>query len=66
MEDATKSGETSADDAKVKNDLFNLVENLRIELCVKDQELLEKDEELAKERQEKQVCIFFYCLQVCT
>jgi hypothetical protein len=47
--DSTKSNETSADDAKIKNDLFNLVEKLRIELN-------KKDEELAKEKQEKQVC----------
>jgi hypothetical protein len=62
--DSTKSGETSADDAKIKSDLFNLVENLRIELRVKDQELQVKDEKLAKEKQEKQVCKAFYCLQI--
>jgi hypothetical protein len=49
----------SADDAKIKSDLLNLVEKLRIELQV-------KDEELAKEKQEKQVCNFLYCLQVGT
>jgi hypothetical protein len=57
--DSTKSSETSADDAKVKSDLFNLVEKLRIELNVKDQELQVKDDELMKERQEKKVCTFF-------
>jgi hypothetical protein len=56
MEDSTKSGETSADDAKVKSEL-NLVEKLRVELQV-------KDEELAKEKQEKQVCKAFYYLQI--
>jgi hypothetical protein len=60
--DSTKSDGTSADDAKIKSDLFNLVENLRIELQKKDQKLLEKDDELAKEKQEKQVCTF---TQVC-
>jgi hypothetical protein len=49
MEDSIKADKTSADDAKIKTDLFNLVEKLRIELRV-------KDEELAKEKQEKQVC----------
>jgi hypothetical protein len=52
---STKSDKTSADDAKVKNDLFNLVEKLRIELNVKDQELHKKDENLTKEKKEKQV-----------
>jgi predicted RNA binding protein with dsRBD fold (UPF0201 family) len=50
--DLTKSDETSADDAKVKSGLFNLVEKLQIELQ-------NKDEELVKERQEKQVCKAF-------
>jgi hypothetical protein len=53
--DSANSDGTSADDAKVKSDLFKLVEKLRIELNVKDQELQKKDEELTKERQEKQV-----------
>jgi uncharacterized membrane protein len=53
MEDLPKFDETSADDIKIKSDLFNLVEKLRIELQ-------EKDEELAKEKQENQVCTFFY------
>jgi ATP-dependent protease HslVU (ClpYQ) peptidase subunit len=53
---STKSDGTSADDAKVKNDLFNLVEKLQIELQKKHQELQKKDEELAKEKQKKQVC----------
>jgi hypothetical protein len=53
--DSTNSDKTSADDAKVKNDLFNLVEKLRIELNVKDQELQVKDEQLTKEKEEKQV-----------
>jgi hypothetical protein len=57
--DSTNSDGTLADDAKVKSDLFKLVEKLRIELNVKDQELQVKDDELAKERQEKQVCTFF-------
>jgi ATP-dependent protease HslVU (ClpYQ) peptidase subunit len=56
------TSQTSADDAKIKSDLFNLVEKLRIELQKRDQELQKKDEELAKERQEKQVCTAFYCL----
>jgi hypothetical protein len=59
--DSTKSDKTSADDAKIKSDLFNLVENLRIELRVKDEELQTKDTEWAKE---KQVCKFLL-LQVC-
>jgi ATP-dependent protease HslVU (ClpYQ) peptidase subunit len=50
----------------LKNDLFNLVEKLRIELHKKDQDLQKKDEELAKEKQEKQVCIYFYCFKFCT
>jgi hypothetical protein len=54
--DSTKSDATATDDEKVKNDLFNLVENLRIELQVKDQELNLKDKKLAKEKQEKKVC----------
>jgi hypothetical protein len=41
--DSTKSNETSADDAKIKSDLFKLVEKLQIELQ-------EKDEELVKEK----------------
>jgi ATP-dependent protease HslVU (ClpYQ) peptidase subunit len=53
--DSIKS-DTSADDAKIKSDLFNLVEKLQIELHKKDEELQKKDQELAKERQEKQVC----------
>jgi hypothetical protein len=64
--DSTKSDKTpssTGDDAKVKNDLFNLVEKLRIELHLKDKELQGKDEELAKERQEKQVCTFFIVLK---
>jgi hypothetical protein len=52
MEDSTKSDETSADD-------FNLVEKLLIELQ-------KKDEELAKEKQEKQVCTVFCLSQVWT
>jgi hypothetical protein len=63
MEDLTKSDETLADDAKVKNDLFNLVENLRIELQKKDEELKIKDEKLAKDKQEKKVCNAFYYFQ---
>jgi uncharacterized protein (DUF3084 family) len=72
MEDSTNSDGTSADDAKIKSDLFDLAEKLRIELQKKDeelqkkdeelqkkdQELQAKDEELAKEKQEKQVCKF--------
>jgi uncharacterized membrane protein len=50
--DSTKSDEKSADDIKLKNDLFNLVEKLQIELR-------KKDEELTKEKQEKQVCKAF-------
>jgi hypothetical protein len=64
--DSTKSDKTSADDDKVKSDLFNLAEKLQIELQVKDQELQAKDkelqgkdEELAKEKLEKQVCTIF-------
>jgi hypothetical protein len=64
--DSTKSDKTSADDDKVKSDLFTLVEKLRIELHVKDQELKVKEEDLTKERQEKQVCNVFYCSQICT
>jgi ATP-dependent protease HslVU (ClpYQ) peptidase subunit len=60
--DATKSGETSADDAKVKSDLFNLVEKLQIELQAKNQELQRKDQELADKNQENQVCNIFYLL----
>jgi hypothetical protein len=63
--DPTKSDGTSADDAKIKSDLFNLVEKLRIELHKKDQQLQQKDdelqgkdEELAKEKQKKKVCTF--------
>lgn len=73
MEDPTKSDGTSTDDDKIKSDLFDLAEKLRIELQkkdeelhvkdqelqVKDQELQAKDEELTKENQEKQVCKFF-------
>jgi hypothetical protein len=44
-----KNDATSADDAKIKSDL---VEKLRIELQ-------KKDEELANERQEKQVHTFY-------
>jgi hypothetical protein len=66
MEDSTKSDETATDDAKVKNDLFNLVEKLRIELNVKDQELKIKDRKLANEKQLKKVCIFNYYFQICT
>jgi preprotein translocase subunit SecE len=54
------TSQTSADDAKIKNDLFNLVENLRIELHKKDQQLQVKDEELAKEKKEKQVYTFYF------
>jgi ATP-dependent protease HslVU (ClpYQ) peptidase subunit len=68
--DSIKSDGTLAGDAKIRSDLFKLVENLRIELQekddelqVKDQELQKKDEELAKETQEKQVSLL---LQVCT
>jgi hypothetical protein len=67
MVGSTKSAdETSADDDKIKSDLFNLVENLRIELQKKDQELNLKDKKLAKEKQQKKVCIFNYCLQIST
>jgi hypothetical protein len=64
--DSTKSaGETSADDIKVKTDLFNLAENLQIELHVKDEELKVKDTKLAKEKQKK-VCIFcIICKFIC-
>jgi hypothetical protein len=45
--DSTKSDKTSSDDdAKIKTDLFNLVEKLRIELQQKDQQLQAKDQEL--------------------
>jgi hypothetical protein len=54
--DATKSGETLADDDNMKSDLLNLVEKLRMELQT-------KDEELANEKQENQVCKAFYCFQ---
>jgi hypothetical protein len=47
----------SADDAKLKSDLFNLIEKLRIELQ-------KKDKVLAKEKQEKQVCKVFNSLQI--
>jgi hypothetical protein len=53
--DSTMSDKTTADNIKLTNDLFNLVEKLQIELQT-------KDEELAKEKQEKQV----YSLQICT
>jgi hypothetical protein len=59
--DSRKSDKTSADDDKVKSDLFNLVEKLRIELNVKDHELQVKDEELTKEKEAKQVY-----LEMCT
>jgi hypothetical protein len=61
MEDSTKSDETATDDAKVKNELFNLAENLRIKLQVKDQELNLKDKKLAKAKREKKVCTFILC-----
>jgi hypothetical protein len=61
--DSTKFDETSADDDKIKSDLFNLVENLRIEMRVKDKNLQKRDEELAKERQENQVCNVFLYLE---
>jgi membrane protein involved in colicin uptake len=60
--DSTKSGETLADDPKIKSDLLNRVEKLQIELHVKDQELQVKDEELAKEKEEKQVSLLFAIL----
>jgi hypothetical protein len=50
--DSTKSDGTSAEDAKIKSDLFNLVEKLQIELQ-------QKNEELTKEKQEKQVFNIF-------
>jgi hypothetical protein len=69
--DPAKSDQASADDAKIKSDLFNLVEKLQIELRKKDQELQvkkqeqqEKDKELTKEKQKNQVCTF-YSLQIC-
>jgi hypothetical protein len=55
--DSTNSDGKSADDDKVKSDLFDLVEKLHVELQ-------KKDEDLAKEKLEKQVCTFFNCLQV--
>jgi hypothetical protein len=59
--DSTKSDETSTDDDKVKRDLFNLVEKLRMELQGKDQALQKKEQQLQKKDQElakeKQVCI---------
>jgi hypothetical protein len=57
--DSTKSDKTSADDDKVKSDLFNLAEKLRSELRVQDQEQQFKDEKLAKEKQKNQVCTFY-------
>jgi ATP-dependent protease HslVU (ClpYQ) peptidase subunit len=56
--DSTKSDDTSADDAKIKDDLFNLVEKLRIELQEKDQQLQVKDKKLAKEKRKNKVCTF--------
>jgi hypothetical protein len=56
--DSTQSDEASADDAKVKSDLFKLVEKLRIELQKKEEELQVKDKKLAKAKREKKVCTF--------
>jgi hypothetical protein len=53
------SNQALADATKLNNDLFELVEKLRIQLNEKDEELQGKDEELAKEKQEKEVCNFF-------
>jgi septin family protein len=57
------STQTTDGDIKLNSDLFDLAENLQIELQKKNQELQEKDQELqtmkkelAKEKQEKQVC----------
>jgi hypothetical protein len=53
-----------AKQAKLKNDLFNLVEKLRIELQGKKQELQKKDQELRKKNEElakeKQVCKYLF------
>jgi hypothetical protein len=49
---STNYNETSADDTKVKDDLIKLVEKLRIELQA-------KNEELTKEKEEKQVHLLF-------
>jgi hypothetical protein len=51
------STQTIDGDIKLNSDLFDLAEKLQIELR-------KKDEELAKEKQENQVCTF-YSLQVC-
>jgi uncharacterized protein (DUF3084 family) len=48
------TSQTSADDAKIKSDLFNLVEKLQIELQEKHEELQKKDQELQKKDQELQ------------
>jgi hypothetical protein len=48
------TSQTSADDEKIKSDLFNLVENLQIELQKKDEELQNQDKELQKKDEELQ------------
>jgi hypothetical protein len=58
------STQTSDGDIKLNSDLFDLAENLQSELQKKDQELQTMKKELAKEKQEKQVCncnlIYFF------
>jgi hypothetical protein len=53
--------QTSTDgDGKLNSDLFKLAEKLRIELQKKEEQLQVKDQELANEKQEKQVCNFVH------
>jgi hypothetical protein len=47
--------QTSDGDIKLNSDLFDLAEKLQIQLQI-------KEEELAKEKQEKQVCNIFICI----